>query len=127
MGVRVSTGLTLFLGCLLVTAVGVSGAQPQGGQALAWDYPDHQVAEMDIVRFEIRFDGRPPVSVGMSGLPGVTGSYFTPLREMPSGQHVVEVRACASTSCFAWSSPMLFVVSPFFDVIEVNEVFGAAF
>ena len=43
--VRVSTGLTLLLGCLLVT--GVSGAQSQGGQALAWDYPDHQVAEMD--------------------------------------------------------------------------------
>ncbi len=126
-GVRVSTGLTLLVGCLLVTAVGVSGAQSQGGQALAWDYPDHQVAEMDIVRFEIRFDGRTPVQVGMSGLPGVAGSYFTPLREMPSGQHAVEVRGCTFTTCFEWSSPMLFVVSPFFDVIEVQELFGAAF
>ena len=125
--VRVSTGLTLLVGCLLVTAVGVSGAQSQGGQALAWDYPDHQVAEMDIVRFEIRFDGRAPVQVGMSGLPGVAGSYFTPLREMPSGQPVVEVRVCTSTNCLAWSSQMLFVVSPFFDVIEVHELFGAPF
>ena len=61
-GVRVSMGMTLLVGCLLVT--GVSGAQSQGGQALAWDYPDHQVAELDIVRFEIRFDARTPVTVG---------------------------------------------------------------
>ena len=122
---RVSTGLTLLVGCLLVT--GVSGAQSQGGQALAWDYPDHVVAEMNIVRFEIRFDGRTPVPVGMSGLPGVAESYFTPLREMPSGLHAAEVRACRSTTCFDWSSRLTFVVSPFFDVIEVQEHFGAFF
>ena len=122
-GVRVATGLALLVGCLLVT--GVSGAQSQGGQALAWDYPDHQVAALDIVRFEIRFDDRTPVPVGMSDLPGVAESYFTPLREMPSGLHAAEVRACSSTTCFDWSSPLLFVVSPFFDVIEVQESFGA--
>ena len=122
MDVRVATGLTLLVGCLLVT--GVSGAQSQGGQALAWDYPGHQVAELDIVRFEIRFDGRAPVPVGMSGLPGMGGSYFTPLREMPSGLHAAEVRACSTTTCFEWSSSLLFGVSPFFDVIEVQERFG---
>ena len=125
MGVRVATGLTLLVGCLLVGVV--SGAQPQGGQALAWDYPDDQVAELDIVRFEIRFDDRTPVPVGMSGLPGGADSYFTPLREMPSGLHAAEVRACSTITCFEWSSRLTFVVSPFFDVIEVQEHFGAFF
>ena len=82
---------------------------------------------MNIVRFEIRFDGQTLIGVGMSALPGVSESYFTPLREMPTGQHAVEVRACSSETCFGWSVPMLFVVSPFFQVVEVKEQFGAPF
>ena len=118
---HVAKGLTLLVGCLLVA--GVSRAQSHDGQAFAWDYPDQQVAEMDIVRF----DGQALVAMGMSALPGVSQSYFTPLREMPSGQHAVEFLACSSETCFQWSAPMLFVVSPFFQVVEVKEQFGAPF
>ena len=99
-------------------------AQAPGRHSFAWDYPDHQVQQFGIVRFELRFDGGSPVSVGMSPLVGAPGSYYTPLREMPSGQHAVEVRACSPLMCFGWSAPMLFVVSPFFQAVEVGS-FGA--
>ena len=71
---------------------------------------------MEIVRFEVRFDGQTPVPVEISGLPGVAESYFTPVtfqkftakKGMTSGQHRVEVRACSSTTCFEWSTPLVF-------------------
>ena len=122
---RLARCLVLVVGFQLVASV-------SSAQSLAWDYPDHQVAEMQVVRFEVRFDGRTPVSVGMPGFPGVGQSYVTPLavqkfvakKEMPSGQHVVEVRACNSTTCSEWSTPLVFVVSPSFGITEVKE-FGA--
>ena len=118
--------------CLVVVVGFELVASVSSAQSLAWDYSDQQVAEAQIVRFEVRLDGRTPVSVGMSGLPGVGQSYVTPLavqkfvakKEMPSGQHVVEVRACSSTTCSEWSTPLVFVVSPSFGVTEVRE-FGA--
>ncbi len=120
--------------CLvLVVGLGLV-ASVSSAQSLAWDYPDWQVSEAGIVSFEVRFDGRIPVSVEISDLPGVADSYVTPLaaqkfvakKEMPRGQHVVEVRACNSSTCSEWSTPLVFVVSPFFDVVEVKE-FGASF
>ncbi len=117
----------------LVVVVGLElVASISSAQSLAWDYPDWQVGEMEIVRFEVRLDGRTPVSAGTSGLSGVEDSYFTPLaaqkftakKGMPSGQHVVEVRACNSTTCSEWSTPLVFVVSPSFGITEVKE-FGA--
>ena len=119
----------------LVVVVGLElVASISSAQSLAWDYPDWQVREMEIVRFEVRFDGRAPVPVEMSDLPGVAGSYFTPVtfqkfsakKEMPSGQHVAEVRACNSTTCSEWSTPLVFVVSPSFGITEVKE-FGTPF
>ena len=117
----------------LVVVVGLElVASISSAQSLAWDYPDWQVREMEIVRFEVRFDGQTPVPVEISGLPGVAESYFTPVtfqkftakKGMTSGEHRVEVRACSSTTCFEWSTPLVFVVSPSFGVTEVKE-FGA--
>ena len=76
--------------------------------SFAWDYPDRWIADFNVVRFEIRIDGWAPSGAGMLALSRVPESYFAPLPALPTGQHLVEVRACNVGVCGAWSSPLLF-------------------
>ncbi len=113
--------LTLLLGWMLVGSVGQAQFHaPILEHKFAWDYPDLWVGELNVTRFEIRVDGGPSSSVGMSILSREAQSYSTPLPDMPIGQHLLEVRACGPTMCGAWSEPMLFVFSPPF-VVEVQR------
>ena len=114
----------MLLGCMLVgSAAQAQFYEPTLGHAFAWNYPDQSVEEFNVVRFELRIDEGPPSSVGMSVLPGELQTYITPLPVMPIGQHVLQVRACSSTTCGAWSEPLTFVFSPPF-VVETQRRFG---
>ena len=116
--------LALLVGCLLVGGVGQAQVdEPNLEQAFAWDYSDQHFGEFNVVRFEVRIDAGPPSAVGIPILPGESQSYSAPIPVMPIGQHALEVRACSSTTCGAWSEPMLFVFSPPF-VVEIQRRFG---
>ena len=122
--VPIAKCLALLLGCMLVG--GVAQAQvppPTLGHAFAWNYLDQSVVEFNVVRFEIRVDEGSPASAGMSVLSGESQGYTTPLPVMPIGHHSLEVRACSSTTCGAWSQPLTFIFSPPF-VVQTQRRFG---
>ena len=121
---QTATCLVLLLGCMFVARV--EQAQfysPALGHAFAWDYSDQSVREFNVVRFELRVDDGPPFSVGMPTALDGSQSYSTPLPVMSIGQHVLEVRACSSTTCGAWSEALHFAYSPPF-VVEIQRRFG---
>ena len=107
--VRIATCLALLVGIMLVGSATQAQVHAQTlGHAFAWNYPDQLLGESNVVRFEIRVDGGPPSQAGMSVLSGESQSYTTPLPPMTIGLHLLEVRACNSMTCGAWSEPLSF-------------------
>ncbi len=101
--------LIVLIGVVLYTAVArAQSPYATSYSSLAWDYPDKWVADFNVVRFEIRIDGWAPSGAGMLALSGVPESYVAPVPTMPTGQHIVEVRACNIGRCGAWSAPLRF-------------------
>lgn len=111
---QIANCLPLLVGCLLGASVAQAQFPEAPGRppAFAWDYPDQWVAEFSVSRFEIRIDAWPPARVGVSSRSIQPDSYVTPIPAMPTGQHLVEVRACSPATCGAWSTPLLFVFVP---------------
>ncbi len=109
MRAKIAKDLIVLIGVVSFAAV----AQAQSPYAtsynsFAWDYPDQWIADFDVVRFEIRIDGWAPSDAGISSFSGVPETYVASVPALPTGQHVIEVRACNVSRCGAWSSPLLF-------------------
>ena len=112
-GVMLSGGMTKYLVVLigvlsLATVARAQSPQATSDSLLAWDYPDQWVAEFSVMRFELQIDGFFQLSARMSALPEVPETYATAVPALPTGQHVVEVRACNISGCGPWSSALLF-------------------
>ena len=104
-----ATSLLVLIGVVsLVPAAQAQSPYATSYSSVAWDYPDPLIADFNVVRFEIRLDGWASGDAGMSPLSGVPESYFARFPTLPTGQHVVEVRACNVSRCGAWSSPLPF-------------------
>ena len=122
---RVARSLVLLVGCVSFA----SGAHAQSAEtthSFGWSYPDQWVSQFGVVEFEIRINEVSAHSAGMSALATESESYSTPIPSVDTGQHVVEVRACSSARCGAWSSPLYFLFFPPF-VIGIQPEFGAPF
>ena len=84
------------------------------------------ISQFDVVEFEIRIDEGSADSADMTVLANESESYFTPIPSVDTGQHLAQVRACNSTGCGAWSSPLYFLFFPPF-VVGIQSEFGAPF
>ena len=120
---RVARCLVLLAGCLSF-ASGAHAQSPETTRSFAWSYPDQWISQFGVVDFEIRINEGNAHSAGMSVLTTESQSYSTPIPSVDTGQHVVEVRACSSARCGAWSSPLYFLFFPPF-VIGIQPQFGA--
>ena len=120
---RLTRCLVLVAGCLLF-ASGAHAQSSESTHSFAWTYPDQWILQFGVVEFEIRINKGNAYSTGMSMLSTESESYSTPIPSVDTGQHVVEVRACSSARCGAWSSPLYFLFFPPF-VIGIQPQFGA--
>jgi len=113
---QIAKRLTLLVGCVLLASVGQAQSLEASDlpTAFAWDYPDEWVAEFSVERFEIRIDGGTPSREEVS-IPSVESEgYLAPIPSLSTGEHLVEVRACNSSTCGEWSTPVRFVFSHLF-------------